>query len=135
VPGGGQAAGVDAHPLGNAEELDELEELVTDAIRFACKTGDLGTTEALTRHAEALAYGSDMPHRQANTLYCRGLLGHDPALLLQGARRYSDATRPLLAAKALEAAASEFRATSDRGQVRAAFTNAVEIYSSMGAAI
>ena len=120
---------------GNSEELDEVEDLVADAVRLACETGDFGTAETLTGHAEALASGSDIPHRQANTLYCRGLLGHDPARLLQAAQRYSDATRPLLAAKALEAAASEFIAVGDRGRARAAFTNAVEIYSSLGAAM
>jgi DNA-binding CsgD family transcriptional regulator len=120
---------------GNTEELDEIEELVTDAVRLACETGDLATAETLTGHAEALAVGSDIPHRQANTLYCRGLLGHDPARLLQAAQRYSDATRPLLAAKALEAAAGEFIAATDRDHARAAFTDAVEIYSSLGAAM
>jgi DNA-binding CsgD family transcriptional regulator len=119
---------------GNPEELDEIEELAADAVRLACETGNLGTAETLTGHAEALAVGSDIPHRQANTLFCRGLLGHDPARLLQAAQRYSDGTRPLLAAKALEAAASEFIAAGDRGQARAAFMGAVDAYSSLGAA-
>jgi DNA-binding CsgD family transcriptional regulator len=120
--------------IGNAEELDEVEELVADAVRLACEIGDLGTAETLTGHAEALAAGSDIPHRQANTLFCRGLLSGDPARLLQAAQRYSDGRRPLLGAKALEAAASEFIAVGDRDQARAAFTDAVEIYSSLGAA-
>jgi DNA-binding CsgD family transcriptional regulator len=119
---------------GNAEELDEIEELAADAVRLACVIGDLGTAETLTEHAEALAASSDIPHRQGNTQYCRGLLGHDPARLLQAAQRYSDGNRPLLAAKALEAAAGEFVAVDDRDQARAAFTDAVEIYSSLGAA-
>jgi DNA-binding CsgD family transcriptional regulator len=119
---------------GNAEGLDEIEELAADAVRLACEIGDLDMAETLTEHAEALAVSSDIPHRQANTLYCRGLLGHDPAQLLQAAQRYSDGTRPLLAAKALEAAAGEFVAAGDRDQARAAFTDAVDIYSSLGAA-
>jgi DNA-binding CsgD family transcriptional regulator len=123
-----------AGATGNAEELDEIEELVADAVRLACEIGDLGTAETLAEHAEALAVSSGIPHRQANTLFCRGLLGHDPARLLQAAQRYSDGTRPLLAAKALEAAAGEFVAVGDRDQARAAFTDAVEIYSSLGAA-
>jgi DNA-binding CsgD family transcriptional regulator len=119
---------------GNVEELDEIEELVADAVRLACEIGDLGTAETLTDHAEALAASSDIPHRQANTLFCRGLLGHDPAWLRQAAQRYSEGRRPLLAAKALEAAAGEFVAVGDRDRARAAFTDAVEIYSSLGAA-
>jgi len=118
----------------NAEELDEIEELVADAVRLACEIGDLGTAETLTGHAEALADGSDIPHQQANTLFCRGLLSHDPARLMQAAQRYSDGTRPLLAAKALEAAAGEFVAVGDRDQARAAFIRAVEIYTLLGAA-
>jgi DNA-binding CsgD family transcriptional regulator len=118
---------------GNTEELDEIDELVADVVRLACAIGDLATAETFTGHAEALATGSDIPHRQANTLYCRGLLGHDPARLLQAAQRYADGPRPLLAAKALEAAADEFVAAGDRDQARAAFTDAVETYSSLGA--
>jgi hypothetical protein len=49
--------------------------------------------------------------------------------------RYDDASRPLSSAKALEAAAGEFVATGARGQARAAFTRAVEIYASLGAAV
>ena len=49
-------------------------------------------------------------------------------------QRYDDASRPLFSAKALEAAAGEFIAAGARGQARAAFTRAVEIYASLGAA-
>jgi DNA-binding CsgD family transcriptional regulator len=130
----GALAVLTADFAGNAEELDEIEELVADAVRLACEIGDLDTAETLTGHAEALAVSSGIPHRQGNTLYCRGLLSHDPARLLQAAQRYSDGKRPLLAAKALEAAAGEFVAVGDRDQARAAFTDAVELYSSLGAA-
>jgi DNA-binding CsgD family transcriptional regulator len=119
---------------GNAEDLDEIEELAADAVRLACEIGDLDMAETLTEHAEALAVSSGIPHRQGNTLYCRGLLGHDPARLLQAAQRYSDGSRPLLSAKALEAAAGEFVTVGERDQARTAFTDAVQIYSSLGAA-
>jgi DNA-binding CsgD family transcriptional regulator len=85
-------------------------------------------------HAAALAAESEIPHRQANALYCRGLLDHDAPRLLAAAERYGDAGRPLLSAKALEAAAGDFIDTGDRGQARAAFTRAVEVYTSLGAA-
>jgi DNA-binding CsgD family transcriptional regulator len=123
-----------AGATGNAEGLDEIEDLVADSVRLACEIGDLATAKTLAEHVEALAVSSGIPHRQGNTLYCRGLLGHDPARLLQAAERYSYGSRPLLAAKALEAAAGEFVAVGDRDQARAAFTDAVEIYSSLGAA-
>ena len=118
----------------NTEELDEIEDLLADAVRLATKTGDLGTAKALAGHAVALAAESEILHRQANALYCRGLLDHDAPRLLAAAERYGDATRPLVSAKALEAAAGAFVDADDRGQARAAFTRAVEIYTSLGAA-
>ncbi|HXZ69627.1 MAG TPA: LuxR C-terminal-related transcriptional regulator, partial [Streptosporangiaceae bacterium] len=119
---------------GNAEELHEIDFLLADAVRLAAKTGELETARALTGHAAAFAAGSEIPHRQANALYCRGLLDHDATRLLAAAERYGAAGRPLFSAKALEAAAGEFVDTGDRGQARAAFTRAVEIYASLGAA-
>jgi DNA-binding CsgD family transcriptional regulator len=119
---------------GNTEQLDEIEDLLADAVRLAANTGDLGTAQTLWGQASALAAESETPHRQANALYCRGLLDHDAARLLTAAERYGDASRPLLSAKALEAAARDFVCTGDRGQARAAFTRAVEIYTSLGAA-
>jgi DNA-binding CsgD family transcriptional regulator len=119
---------------GDTEELEEIEDLLADAVRLACETGDLGTAQALTGHATALAAESEIPHRQANALYCRGLLDRDASRLLAAAARYDDASRPLLTAKALEAAADHFVSAGERDQARAAFTRAVEVYGSLGAA-
>ena len=118
----------------NKEGLDEIEDLFADAVRLAAKTGDLGTAKAIAGHAAALAAASEIPHRQANALYCSGLMDHDAARLLAAAERYGDASRPLLSAKALEAAAGDFVCAGDRDNARAAFTRAVEIYTSLGAA-
>ncbi len=117
----------------NQSELDELEELLADGVRLAVELGDTESAKALTGHASDLAAGSDIPHRQANALYCRGLLDRDAGRLLEAASRYADAGRPLLRAKALEAAAGDFVGADDRDQARAAFTRAVDIYSSLGA--
>jgi DNA-binding CsgD family transcriptional regulator len=118
----------------SAEDLDEIEDLLADGVRLAVTTGDRGTAQALAGHAAALAADSQIPHRQANALYCRGLLDHDAARLLAAAQRYGDAGRPLLSAKALEAAAGDFISTGDRDQARPAFIRALEIYTSLGAA-
>ena len=118
----------------NAEELDEIEDLFADAVRLATEIGDLGTARTIAGHAADLAAASEIPHRQANALYCRGLLDHDATRLLAAAERYGDASRPLLSAKALEAAAEDFVGTDDRDQARAAFTRAVDSYASLGAA-
>jgi DNA-binding CsgD family transcriptional regulator len=119
---------------GNTEELEEIEDLLADGVRLAMQTGDLGTAQALAGHADALAAGSEIPHRAANALFCRGLLEHDAPGLLAAAGRYADAGRPLLRAKALEAAAGHFVDADDRAQARTAFTDAVEVYASLGAA-
>ncbi len=118
----------------NTEEVDEIEDLLADAVRLAAKTGDLATARAFAGHAVALAAGSEIPHRQANALYCQGLLDHDAVRLLAAAERYRDAGRPLLSAKALEAAADEFVGAGDRGQARAAFTRAADAFASLCAA-
>jgi DNA-binding CsgD family transcriptional regulator len=118
----------------DTEELDEIEDLFADAAHLATKIGDLGTAKTIVGHAEALAAASQIPHRQATALYCRGLLDHDATRLLAAAERYGGASRPLLSAKALEAAAGDFVGADDRDQARAAFTRAVEIYTSLGAA-
>jgi DNA-binding CsgD family transcriptional regulator len=119
---------------GNTEEVEEIEDLLPDAVRLATETGELGTAQALADQAATLAAESEIPHRQANALYCRGLLDHDAAGLLAAAERYGDAGRPLLRAKALEAAAGYFVDGGDRGQAREAFTQAVDVYTALGAA-
>jgi DNA-binding CsgD family transcriptional regulator len=118
----------------DTEELLEIEDLLADAVRLAVRIGDLHAAEEFAGHADTLAAGSDIPRRQAQALYCRGLLDHDPAMLLQAAERYGDARRPLYQAKALDAAAGIFVLAYDRDRARAAFSSSVEIYSSLGAA-
>jgi DNA-binding CsgD family transcriptional regulator len=118
----------------STEDLGEIEDLLPDAVRLATQAGDLSTAQTLAGHATTLAAESDVPHRQANALYCRGLLDRDAQRLLAAAERYNDAGRPLLRAMALEAAAGHFVDADDRGQARDAFTGAVEIYTALGAA-
>jgi DNA-binding CsgD family transcriptional regulator/tetratricopeptide (TPR) repeat protein len=115
----------------NAEEFEE--DLLADAVRLATKAGDLSIATTLAVQAAALAAESEIPHRQANALYCRGLLDHDATGLLKAAERYRDAGRPLLGAKALEAAAGAFVDAGERDPARAAFTSAVDLYASLSA--
>jgi len=116
----------------NAEEVEQLEDLLPDAVRLAAEIGDLDTGKDLAGRAEALAE-PDSPRRQANALCCRGLVDHDAAMLLRAADRYAAATRPLPSAQALEAAAASFADADDRGSAREAFTRALELYGSLGA--
>jgi DNA-binding CsgD family transcriptional regulator len=129
----GLAALTDAFP-NDAEDLEEFEDLFPDGVRLAMLVGDTGTAQALSNHASELAAGSEIRHRLGNALYCRGLLDHDAGLLLQAADKYADATRPLLRAQALEAAAHEMLRADERTQARNAFNDAVDVYTSLGAA-
>jgi DNA-binding CsgD family transcriptional regulator len=117
----------------NSEELEEIEELLPDAVRLATGISDLDAARDLAGHAAALAADSAIPHRLATNLYCAGLIAGDPARLLEAAERYQEASRTLLRARALEAAAESFVSGGDRDQARAAFTAAVEVYTSLGA--
>jgi len=114
-------------------DTKEFEDLLADAVRLAVKTGDLAAARALVRQAATLAAELEIPHRQANALYCRALLDHDAAGLIEAAERYDDASRPLLRAQALEAAAAEFGQAGQRDRASAAFAGAVEIYTALGA--
>ena len=116
-----------------SENLEEVEDLLGDAVRLSVQVGELTTAGTLAARAAALADGSAVPHRLASALYCQGLMDHDATLLLAAADRYRDATRPLLAAKAYEAAAAEFLRADDRGPARAAFVQAVDGYAALGA--
>jgi DNA-binding CsgD family transcriptional regulator/tetratricopeptide (TPR) repeat protein len=118
----------------SAAEVEEIEDLLADAVRLAIEVGDLNTAQTIAGRATDLAAESTIPHRQANALFCRGLLDHDAAQMLAAAGRYAEAGWPLLRAKALEAAAGHFVDADDRGQARTAFTDAVEVYASLGAA-
>ncbi|MGH3169973.1 MAG: LuxR C-terminal-related transcriptional regulator, partial [Trebonia sp.] len=118
----------------STEDLDELEDLIADTVRLATRTGELATAKSLTERSIILAEDSPIPHRQANALYCRGMLDHDPHKLMAAAARYEDASRPLLQAKAFEAAAVEFVEADEKTQGRDAFSRSVGVYEALGAA-
>jgi DNA-binding CsgD family transcriptional regulator len=116
-----------------ADDLGEVEELLSEAARLAVKIGDKATTQAITAKAATLAEGSEIPSRQANALYCKGMVDRDSFMLLSAAQRYADASRPLPRAKALEAAAEVLVEAEERTGARQAFEQAVEIYEFLGA--
>jgi DNA-binding CsgD family transcriptional regulator len=118
---------------GTPEDLGEIEDLFVDAVRLAVKVGDKATAQNVTGQAAKLAEGSEIPHRQANALYCHGMVDRDAFVLLAAAQRYADAGRPLPRAKALEAAAECLVEADDKTKARQAFEQAVEIYEFLGA--
>jgi DNA-binding CsgD family transcriptional regulator len=119
--------------IGDAEELDEVEDLLPEAARLAVHTGTVDAVADVAEQAAILARRSQVPHRLGTAAYCRGLLERDPFLLQHAADRYRDAGRPLLRAKALEAAALGFANRGDRDAARSAFTRADELYDRLGA--
>jgi DNA-binding NarL/FixJ family response regulator len=128
-----EALGVLTGFTDHAEELDEVEDLLADGVRLATKVGDTAAAQALADRAVELAHDTEIPHREATALFCLGLVDQDAGNLLGAAERYHDARRPLPGAKALEAAAGTFVDHGDRDRARAAFTSAVDLYSSLGA--
>jgi DNA-binding CsgD family transcriptional regulator/tetratricopeptide (TPR) repeat protein len=117
----------------SSDDLGETEDLLGDAVRLALKVCDKDTAQTVAGQAATLAEGSEIPHRQANALYCRGLVDRDAGVLLAAAQRYADSGRPLPRAKALEAAAECLVEADDRTAARQAFEQAVEVYEFLGA--
>jgi DNA-binding CsgD family transcriptional regulator len=118
---------------GSPDDLGEIEDLLVDAVRLAVKTGDKARAQSLTGQAVTFAEGSDIPHRHANALYCRGMIDRDADVLLKAAQWYADAGKRLLRAKSLEAAAECLVEAEERAGARQAFEQAVEIYEFLGA--
>jgi transcriptional regulator with XRE-family HTH domain/tetratricopeptide (TPR) repeat protein len=87
-----------------AEDTEQTLELFADAVRLAIAVGDDERARAAVERAEALTEGSDIPHRQAIALHCRGLIERSPALLLRAAEHYHRAGRLFPRAQATEAA-------------------------------
>jgi DNA-binding CsgD family transcriptional regulator len=117
----------------NPDDLGELEDLLSEAIRLAVKIGDKATAQTITVQASTLAEGSDIPHQKAHALFCRGMVDRDAFTLLAAAKLYADASRPLPRAKVLEAAAECLVEADERTAARQAFEQAVEVYEFLGA--
>jgi tetratricopeptide (TPR) repeat protein len=120
---------------GGTQEISQVQDIVPDAVRLAVRVGDLSTAQAITTQATDFAATWETPSVQGNSLYCRGVLGHDAPLLLTAAERYERAGRPLLRAKALESAAAAHADAGDLDQARAALTSAIRVYTWLGASV
>ena len=115
------------------EEVQESAELLADAVRLAVTVGDESTAHAAVDRAEAVADESTVPHRQAIAPHCRGLLDHDPAMLLEAADHYRTAGRLLPRAQALEAAGVALADGGDIAGARTRFGDAFSLYTDLGA--
>jgi DNA-binding CsgD family transcriptional regulator len=115
------------------EEIEQTTDLLADAVRLALVVGDTDLARDLVGRAEALAGTSEVHHRRAAVLHCRGLLDGDADRLLEAARLYETAGRPLPRAQALEAAGVVRADQDDVPAARTHFTDAYEVYSTLGA--
>jgi tetratricopeptide (TPR) repeat protein len=121
---------------GSTEELGQAEELLADATRLAMRTGDLGLARKLAQYAADFAAepGFSTPNREANALYCTGLVACDPDRLCAAAGRYAAARRALPEARAWESAAFEYARAGNADRARAAHNEAAQAYARLGVA-
>jgi DNA-binding CsgD family transcriptional regulator/tetratricopeptide (TPR) repeat protein len=115
------------------EEWEDATDLFADAVRLAITVGDWEAARTITERAEAAGLTSDVPHRRAVALHCRGLLDNDPVALLAAAEHYEAASRPLPRAQALEAAGVALANSDDVTGARVHFTDAFALYTTLGA--
>jgi len=108
--------------------------LLPDVVRLALAVGDLDTAAAAVKVAEAEAADESAAGKAAAAGHCRGLLAGDPAPVLAAAYHYRAVGRTVELARALEDGAVLLAAGGDTGAARAPFTEAVEIYTGLGAA-
>jgi DNA-binding CsgD family transcriptional regulator len=115
------------------EEVEQSSDLLADAVRLAVQVGDIDRAHALVERAEEGAGRSEIHHRRAVVLHCRGLVKQDGDLLVEAAELYERAGRPLPRAQALEAAGVVCADAADISAARSHFTDAFTIYSDLGA--
>ncbi|MBV8933951.1 MAG: helix-turn-helix transcriptional regulator [Kutzneria sp.] len=101
--------------------------------RLALAAGDHDTAVAAARTCQAETDLAPTAGRLAAARRCRGLLERTPALLLAAADHYRACGRRLELANTLEDASVLFGEAGDLPAARAAFTEAVDVYTGLGA--
>jgi DNA-binding CsgD family transcriptional regulator len=118
-----------AHP----EELTDRRRWLPVLTRLAVAAGDPATARAAAAAAAADAASDPTSSKTAAAEHCRGLLDGDPAPLLAAADTYRTVGRPLEVALVLEDAAVVLAEHADIPAARAAYAEAVEHYTALGA--
>ncbi len=116
-----------------AAELEQAIDLLPDAVRLALEAHDVPRAQEFVHQAEAIVGRSPVPHRQAVTLHCRGLLNHNPQTLASAATQYDRAGRRLLQAQALEAAGVAALDNGNTAEARTYLATASSLYAALGA--
>jgi DNA-binding CsgD family transcriptional regulator len=116
-----------------AEELEEIEGMLPDAVRIAVDLEELETARDVAMQVEWIASQAETPHYLIDVTYCRGLVGGDVQLLLEAEERYRELGRVLNAASAARAAGSALAEAGNRPAARAAFGRALAVYDDLEA--
>jgi DNA-binding CsgD family transcriptional regulator len=105
-----------------------------ETVRLALLTGDSALAEATVAVAEQVAASEPSSKAKAITAgRCRALVEGDTAPLLAAAEYHQSVRQFMEAARSLEDGAVVAVANGDASTARAAFTQAVELYSDLGA--
>jgi DNA-binding CsgD family transcriptional regulator/tetratricopeptide (TPR) repeat protein len=119
---------------GSAERIPGLSGLVVPLARLALANGNREIAEAAARVAAEECEQDPLRAEIAMANHCRGLVAGDPALVLSAADYFGDVSRPFDRAQALEDAATLEAARGDLTGAQRHLSEAVGIYTRLGAA-
>jgi DNA-binding CsgD family transcriptional regulator len=104
-----------------------------DVVRLALELGRRPVAEAAAEASAVEAARQPLPHTRASAEHCRGLLVADPAAVRSAAEAYREIGHPLYCGQALENAAVLLGGLGDTAGARAAYADAIEIYTALEA--
>jgi DNA-binding CsgD family transcriptional regulator len=110
-----------------------IYEICPDLARWAAATGDTGRAGYLAATTEALAAQLPSPSMDATALLCRGVADGEPGLLLEAARCFQQAGRPLCEGYGYEEAAVLLAGRGETAEARAALDRALALYADLDA--
>ncbi|MGW1895123.1 AAA family ATPase [Streptomyces sp. NPDC002004] len=107
--------------------------LAPDLVRLALARGERANALRYASAAQQRAEHSRGPYHLADAYRCQGLLSDDPELLLEAARCYQDAPRPLNAAYCRVDAAELLARGGRLDDARAQLDQALDVFTQLGA--
>jgi DNA-binding CsgD family transcriptional regulator len=114
-------------------DLPGRHQLLTPLVRLALAIGDDETAVAAVEAAASDAAADPGSVSSTVAVHCRGLVAGDPETVLDAARCFEAAGRPLERAQALEDAAVLAAVREELPAARQALTQATTVYDSLGA--
>jgi DNA-binding NarL/FixJ family response regulator len=108
-------------------------DICPDLARLAASTGDTGRARCLATTTEALTAWEPSPSMSATALLCRGMAAADPGPLLEAARCFREAGRPLYEGYGYEEAAALLAGQGRTAEAREALDSALVLYAGLDA--